>query len=50
VRIESEQPLGVHADGEPVGQTPVEVNVTPKALRVIVGRAVLASRFSAQVI
>ena len=37
VRIESEQPLGVHADGEPVGQTPVEVNVTPKALRVIVG-------------
>ncbi len=36
VRIESATPLGVHADGEPVGQTPVEVSVAHKALRVIV--------------
>jgi diacylglycerol kinase (ATP) len=34
--IESETPLAVHADGELVGQTPMEVNVAPRALRVIV--------------
>ena len=37
VHIESEEPLAVHADGEPVGQTPVEVTVARGALRVIVG-------------
>ncbi len=36
LRIESEYPLRVHADGELVGQTPVEVSVAPRALRVIV--------------
>ncbi|HLX76593.1 MAG TPA: hypothetical protein VKR26_17730, partial [Terriglobales bacterium] len=36
LRIESERPLEVHADGEPLGQTPVEVSVARKALRVIV--------------
>ena len=37
VLIESEVPLAVHADGEPLGQTPVEVSVAPRALRAIVG-------------
>ena len=37
VRVESEESLAVHADGEPVGQTPVEVSVARRALRVIVG-------------
>lgn len=36
VLIESEEPLAVHADGEPLGQTPVEVSVARGALRVIV--------------
>lgn len=36
LRIESECPVDVHADGEPLGQTPVEVSVARKALRVIV--------------
>lgn len=36
VRIESEPPLNLHADGESLGQTPVEVSVARKALRVIV--------------
>jgi YegS/Rv2252/BmrU family lipid kinase len=36
LRIESETPLAVHADGELVGQTPVDVSVAPRALRVIV--------------
>lgn len=37
VRIESEVPLNVHADGELLGQTPVEVSVARRALKVIVG-------------
>ncbi len=35
VRLESESPLDIYADGEFVGQTPVEVTVRPAALRVI---------------
>ena len=37
LRIESDMPLDVHADGELVGHTPVEVSVARKALWVIVG-------------
>ena len=36
VRIETEYPLDVYADGEFVCQTPVEFSVAPKALKVIV--------------
>jgi diacylglycerol kinase (ATP) len=36
LRLESESPLDVYADGEFVCRTPVEVSVVPKALRVIV--------------
>jgi diacylglycerol kinase (ATP) len=36
VLIESDVPLAVHADGEPLGQTPVEISVARRALRVIV--------------
>jgi len=35
LRVESNVPLAVHADGEHVGQTPVELAVLPRALRVI---------------
>lgn len=31
------RPLPVHADGDPIGVTPVEINVAPAALKVIVG-------------
>ncbi|MBI2874098.1 MAG: hypothetical protein HYY09_03345 [Firmicutes bacterium] len=34
VRIESTPPAPVHADGDPVGQTPVEISVLPGAIRV----------------
>src|SRR5580693_9789791 len=37
VRVETEAPFEVYADGEYVCQTPVEVSVEPAALRVIVG-------------
>jgi diacylglycerol kinase (ATP) len=36
LRIETESPLQVYADGEPVCHTPCEVSIQPAALRVIV--------------
>jgi len=36
LRLETDIPLDVYADGEFVCRTPVEVSVAPKALRVIV--------------
>jgi diacylglycerol kinase (ATP) len=39
LRLETETPLDVYADGELVCRTPIEVGVTPLALRVIVGQA-----------
>jgi diacylglycerol kinase (ATP) len=36
VKIESERPLDIYADGELIGRTPAEVRVVPRALRVIV--------------
>lgn len=38
VRISSDMPLYVHADGEILGQTPTEMEIVPGALRVIVPR------------
>ncbi len=35
-RIETQSPLKVQADGDPVGQTPVEVHVQPQALSIII--------------
>jgi diacylglycerol kinase (ATP) len=35
VRVETEYPLDVYADGEHVGRTPIEVSVHPAALRVV---------------
>jgi YegS/Rv2252/BmrU family lipid kinase len=37
VRTRRRRPLPVHADGDPLGATPVQVEVAPAALRVIVG-------------
>jgi diacylglycerol kinase (ATP) len=36
IRVETERPLALYADGEPVCQTPVEIGLIPKALKVIV--------------
>jgi diacylglycerol kinase (ATP) len=36
VRVETGRPLEVYADGEPVCQTPVEISLLPRALKVIV--------------
>jgi diacylglycerol kinase family enzyme len=34
---QGERPLPVHADGEPVGETPATFEVVPAALKVVVG-------------
>jgi YegS/Rv2252/BmrU family lipid kinase len=36
IRISAKQPTAVHADAEPIGVTPIDVQVQPSALRVIV--------------
>jgi diacylglycerol kinase (ATP) len=36
VRIEASRPLWVFADGEPIGMTPAEITVEPRALSVLV--------------
>jgi YegS/Rv2252/BmrU family lipid kinase len=35
LRVASDRPLAVFADGEPIGRTPVDVRVVPRALRVL---------------
>ena len=47
LRIETETPVAVHADGEVVGCTPVEISVLPSALRVINQFSVLGSQLPA---
>ena len=37
LRIESDPPTRVYADGEPVCQTPIDVHVIPGALRLLSG-------------
>jgi YegS/Rv2252/BmrU family lipid kinase len=37
IRALRRRPLPVHADGSPIGGTPVEVHIAPGALRVVVG-------------
>lgn len=44
VRIETEQPRHFHADGEILGTTPIEVEVLPRAIRVLRPAKVAASR------
>lgn len=39
VRIESDRPVPLQADGDPAGSTPVELSVLPKALHVFAPRA-----------
>ena len=48
IRITARQPTAVHVDAEPIGMTPIEVQVQPRALRVIVPQHVPAGLFSAR--
>jgi diacylglycerol kinase (ATP) len=46
VKINAAQPLSVHADDEPFTTTPVEISVVPRALRVMVPRALPPGLFT----
>jgi diacylglycerol kinase family enzyme len=36
-RIETQTPLSVQADGDTIGETPIEIKVLHESLRVIIG-------------
>ena len=46
IRVSAKQPTAVHADAEPSGVTPLDVQVAPRALRVIVPQTAPAALFS----
>ncbi|MGD9100399.1 MAG: diacylglycerol kinase family lipid kinase [Anaerolineae bacterium] len=46
VAIYTAEPFPVQMDGEPVGMTPVSLEVVPRALRVLVPKAASANRFA----
>lgn len=37
-RIETQTPLAIQADGDTIGETPVEIKILPKSLRIIVNK------------
>lgn len=45
LRIDTSSPVPVHLDGAPTGQTPLEINIDPKSLRVLVPHNVRKSLF-----
>jgi len=46
IRVRAKQPTAVHVDAEPIGTTPIEVQVAPRALRVIVPTTAATTLFS----
>ncbi len=46
IRVSARQPTAVHVDAEPMGVTPIDVHVMPRALRVIVPQTAPAELFS----
>jgi YegS/Rv2252/BmrU family lipid kinase len=45
IRIGAKQPTAVHVDAEPIGVTPIEVQIEPRILRAIVPQTVPAALF-----
>jgi len=46
IRVSAKQPTAVHVDAEPIGVTPIDVQVVPRALRVIVPKTATPALFS----
>jgi diacylglycerol kinase (ATP) len=46
IRISAKQPTAVHVDAEPIGVTPIDVQVQPQALRVIVPQSAPVALFA----
>ncbi|MGD8462509.1 MAG: diacylglycerol kinase family lipid kinase [Anaerolineae bacterium] len=46
IRIETEKPMAVHVDGEPFGTTPLNCQVVPRALTVLIPRDISSEMFT----
>ena len=46
IRIETDKPMAVHVDGEPFGTTPLECEVVPRALSVLIPQDIRAGLFA----
>lgn len=46
IHVDAKQPTAVHVDAEPIGITPIDVQVAPRALRVIVPQTAPVTLFS----
>ena len=48
IRVETEKPMATHLDGEPFGTTPLECEVVPRALSVLIPHGIRPELFTAQ--
>jgi YegS/Rv2252/BmrU family lipid kinase len=48
VRIETDKPMAIHVDGEPLGSTPLTCEVVPRALTVLIPRTIRPELFTGQ--
>jgi diacylglycerol kinase (ATP) len=48
IRVETDKPMAIHLDGEPFGTTPLECEVVPGALSVMIPRDIRPELFAAQ--
>jgi diacylglycerol kinase (ATP) len=46
IRVETDKPMAVHVDGEPHGVTPLDCNVVPRALTVLIPRHIRPELFA----
>jgi diacylglycerol kinase family enzyme len=46
IRIETDKPMAIHVDGEPYGTTPLECEVVPRALSVLIPQDIRPELFS----
>jgi diacylglycerol kinase (ATP) len=45
IRVEADKPMAIHVDGEPFGTTPLNCQVVPRALTILIPRRVRADLF-----
>jgi diacylglycerol kinase family enzyme len=46
IRVEADKPIAIHLDGEPFGSTPLECEVVPRALAVIIPKRIRPDLFA----
>jgi diacylglycerol kinase family enzyme len=46
IQIETDKPMAVHIDGEPFGTTPLNCQIVPRALTVVIPRDISSEMFA----